>query len=92
MVTVSAADWRSQIMKSEPKENDKVNSKCCKLRRVAAMDHVKIDNETLKPTETVNRYCLTCGRHWYGPAGSAKEYTQEEWDQTLRDAFSPQNI
>jgi hypothetical protein len=31
----------------------------------------------------VNRHCITCNAHWYGPEDQVKEFTSKEWDQYL---------
>ena len=58
----------------------------CKRPSVACVDHKKQDLETLVLTPMINRMCLTCGKHWYGPEGQVKEYTRKEWDSWINSA------
>ena len=60
---------------------------CCKRPSIATMDHMKHDLDTLEPTQMVNRYCLKCGMHFYGPEGEVKQITQKEWDLRMKEAF-----
>jgi hypothetical protein len=51
----------------------------CKRPNIAIMDYQKGQRESdLVPM--VNRMCLTCGRHWFGPESDVKLYTRAEWD------------
>lgn len=52
----------------------------CKRPDIATMDHVSGDGRApLRPV--VNRYCLTCGTHWYGDAHAAVfEIPGKVWD------------
>lgn len=57
---------------------------CCKRPRIANMDHVR--GSFLDQVLIVNRCCLTCFAHWYGPlAGEVRQYTKAEWDQQVKD-------
>lgn len=44
---------------------------------------VAINDFNKEGIDTVNRCCLTCGRHWYGPTDAVKEFTNKEWDAYL---------
>lgn len=58
----------------------------CKRPAVANMDHAKGE----KPGELVqmvNRMCMSCGVHWYGPEGAVTEYTRPQWDAWIATAF-----
>lgn len=46
---------------------------------------VRMDFES-HGAEHVNRQCLSCGAHWYGPAGEVQQYTRAEWDRVLEAA------
>lgn len=89
------------IRNATPEEKEKVYSKVmnmatlrqrmvvhgCRRSAVANMDHMKgSDPADLVPT--VNRLCMTCYQHWYGPRGEVKEYTRAEWDALMATAFN----
>lgn len=54
----------------------KINHEC-RRPNVAVSDHMK------DGVPIVNRSCLTCKAHWYGPVESVKEYTGKEWDEWM---------
>jgi len=62
-----------------------MNDHNCKRPAIANMDHKQGDAFDVRPT--VNRMCITCGAHWYGPVGDVKEYTRAEWDAWIATAF-----
>lgn len=41
---------------------------------IQSFDHMQGD------TQFVNRLCLKCKQHWYGPESAVREYTRQEWD------------
>lgn len=49
---------------------------CCAKPSIANHDH-KFGGAT------VNRVCLHCYKHWYGPVGAVIEYTKAEWDEYM---------
>lgn len=56
----------------------------CKRQDVAVMDHVLGSNPDHRPI--VNRFCLTCGTHWYGDAHNAVfAIPQKQWDRWMRE-------
>lgn len=56
----------------------------CRRPSVANMDHVAGFNPDERPM--VNRYCLTCGTHWYGDALTAVfQIPQCVWDRWLAE-------
>lgn len=46
----------------------------CSYRGVASFDHVQ------HGVAFINRVCLGCRQHWYGPEGAVKEFSRQEWD------------
>lgn len=59
---------------------------CCKRPSIANMDHVRGFEPDRVPM--VNRCCLTCFAHWYGPSGGEiRQYTRAEWDQSVKDGW-----
>lgn len=60
--------------------------KCCAFQAVASLDHTVFHTD--KTTEDrVNRICLKCGAHWYGPPSNVRMYTRAEWDELMASAM-----
>jgi len=59
---------------------------CCERPAVSSLDHTvfHVDRTT---EERVNRVCLKCGAHWYGPPEAVKQYTRAEWDSLMESAL-----
>ena len=58
---------------------------CCKKPSVANLDHKKgFEPEVVN---MVNRVCLNCKTHWYGPEGDVSEFTSKQWGEWIGDAF-----
>ena len=54
-------------------------NECCKAPRIENMD---------SKDGVVNRVCLRCETHWYGPEGSVRGFTKRAWDSYLAGAFN----
>lgn len=60
----------------------------CAHKDIFNMDHPKgYPSDDGGVVRMVNRTCLKCGQHWYGPEGQANEYTRAQWDAWMAAAF-----
>ena len=59
-----------------------ITPSCCERHSVSNMDHSKgLDHQG---APMVNRICLRCGTHWYGPDGvNVVEFTRKAWDRWM---------
>lgn len=63
---------------------------CCKRPDIANMDHKKYVPSSrggYSAFPRVNRCCLNCWEHWYGPPNAVKRYSRGEWDDVMQAAF-----
>ena len=61
---------------------------CCARPSIATMDHAKgYTSDSGGVVQMTSRMCLSCGRHWYGPADAVREYTRAEWEAWINSAF-----
>lgn len=58
----------------------------CRKPNICNMDHPK-GSTPGELEKYVNRICVTCYRHWYGPVGAVKEYSRADWDALMATAF-----
>lgn len=58
---------------------------CCKRPSIANMDYVKHSPES-DPEPRVNRVCMRCWTHWFGPTDAVEKFTKREWDAQLEAA------
>jgi hypothetical protein len=59
---------------------------CCERPAVSSLDHT-VSHVDRTVEERVNRICLMCGAHWYGPPEAVKQYTRAEWDELMESAL-----
>lgn len=61
----------------------------CRKPNICNMDFTRgYDPDTAE--RHVNRLCVTCYRHWAGPVGAVKEYSQAEWDACVDASWQPE--
>ena len=68
----------------------RVSETCCSRQSIANLDHKKWTHNSIDPNETewvVNRVCIHCYRHWYGPENNVKVYSKSEWDKWMDEAL-----
>lgn len=59
----------------------RLNTCGCNRPSIAVMDYQKPTNARwTKFAPYVNRVCLTCYAHWFGPVRAVKQFTRKEWD------------
>lgn len=64
-----------------------VHDHACRRPDVANMDHWAGHGHDAR--RMVNRYCLTCGTHWYGNDGAnVVEIPQRVWDGWMASGLS----
>ena len=69
------------------KHNNYTTPKCCDRPNVANLDHKKTSpSDWYNPVLMVNRMCLRCKAHWYGPIGQVSQYTGKQWDVWINEA------
>ena len=70
--------------------------KCCNNPNVARMDHIKSvfdESGDWIGIPTINRYCLKCSTHFYGPeAGEVRQISSAEWDDRMAKVFEEQGL
>ena len=59
---------------------------CCERPAVSSLDHT-VFHADRTTEERVNRICLVCRTHWYGPPEAVKQYTRAEWDELMESAL-----
>ena len=61
---------------------DPVLTPCgCRRPAVQTMDYKKYSpDDWSNPEPRINRVCLKCWAHWFGPPDAVKFYTSKEWD------------
>lgn len=51
---------------------------CCRWQRVANTDFTRWNGD--QGQRIVNRCCLHCYTHWYGPEGEVRKFSSKNWD------------
>ena len=59
---------------------------CCNRPSIANFDHTKNYFGEYPDVKIVNRVCVRCYRHWYGPEGEVKEFSRAEWDKLINES------
>lgn len=59
----------------------------CHKPKVVRFDYQKPTKaDPFGGVQFINRVCLTCRAHWFGPVGKVKQFTREAWDRWLEAA------
>jgi hypothetical protein len=56
---------------------------CCDRPAIQRFDYKIRDHLSDSEVRMVNRVCIRCYRHWYGPIDEVKEYTNREWESYI---------
>lgn len=52
------------------------------------MDYDKVSPANWgRPFRRINRVCLKCWTHWFGPVSSVVMYTRQQWDDLMKDVL-----
>lgn len=73
-------------MDARVKASDFRPPRCCERPAVSSLDHT-VHHADRTTEERVNRICLACRAHWYGPPEAVKQYTRTEWDKLMESAM-----
>lgn len=53
----------------------------CKKPSMQTMDYLKFSpDDWNNPEHRINRVCLKCWAHWFGPLDTVRFYSSKEWD------------
>jgi hypothetical protein len=67
----------------------------CKCSRpaIAIMDYVRDTPDKRRNGQPmVNRCCVNCYEHWFGPVGKVKQHTRKEWEKRMEITFDHEHI
>lgn len=54
---------------------------CCAKPAIQTMDYVRhAPGDWDNPEPRVNRVCIRCWAHWFGPPEAVRQFTRAEWD------------
>lgn len=67
---------------------DPVLTPCeCKKPSMQTMDYKKHSPDAWNhPEPRINRVCLKCWAHWFGPPEAVRFYTSKEWDVYISES------